>query len=104
MSGIFLKSSASESTPRLESPDAVICRWKYRSSPSTMARLGRCVLNGGGLSDARQILVEALTLARQHHERISETNSLMGLAVLAHLTGDAPEAIRLHQEAIAMMQ
>jgi class 3 adenylate cyclase/tetratricopeptide (TPR) repeat protein len=70
----------------------------------TMARLGRCVLNGGGLSDARQILVEALTLARQHHERISETNSLMGLAVLAHLTGDAPEAIRLHQEAIAMMQ
>jgi len=70
----------------------------------TMARLGRCLLNSGALSDARPVLVEALTLARQHSERISETHSVMGLAILAHLTGDSPEAIRLHQEAIALVQ
>ena len=34
--GIFLKSSASASLPRDESPDAVIWRWKYRSTPSTV--------------------------------------------------------------------
>ena len=70
----------------------------------TMARLGRTVLNGGSLQDARPVLLEALDLARRHHERISEVASVMGLAILAHLTGDSPEAIRLHHEALHLQQ
>jgi tetratricopeptide (TPR) repeat protein len=76
----------------------------HQGTARMMARLGRSLLNSGNLTEARPILADALAMARQHHERISETNAVMGLAVLAHLTGDSPESIRLHHEAIALVR
>jgi class 3 adenylate cyclase/tetratricopeptide (TPR) repeat protein len=70
----------------------------------TTAWLGRSVLNSGNLLEARTLLTEARTLARAHHERISEGASLTGLAILAHLTGDSPAAVAKYQEAIALWQ
>ncbi len=70
----------------------------------TMAHLGRSLLDGGDLEEARRVLSEGLALARQHHERISEAKCLMGLGVLAHLTGDSPTAIRRHEETMVLAQ
>jgi len=70
----------------------------------TMAYLGRSLLDGGDLEEARRVLVEGLALARAHHERISEAKCLMGLGVMAHLAGDSPTSIRLHEETIALVQ
>lgn len=70
----------------------------------TVAYLGRSLLDGGDLEEARRVLEEGLALARQHHERISEAKCLMGLGVLAHLTGDSPTAIRRHEETMVLAQ
>ena len=67
----------------------------------TMAFLGRALLDSGQLTEGKPLLVEALALARTHHERISETGSLTSLAILEHLAGQSPECIRYFQEAIA---
>jgi class 3 adenylate cyclase/tetratricopeptide (TPR) repeat protein len=70
----------------------------------TLARLGRSAINSGDLAESRSTLTEALELSRRHNERTSEVRSLMGLAILAHLTGDSPESVRLHDEAIGILQ
>lgn len=68
----------------------------------TLSRLGHCVLRAGHLREARGLLSEALRLTRESHERISEASSVMGLAILAHLVGDSPEAVWQYQEAVAL--
>ncbi len=70
----------------------------------TTAWLGRVILTMGRLGEANALLTEALQLARTHQERISEAASLMGLAILAHLRGDARQAVSLHHEVIALRQ
>lgn len=60
----------------------------------TMAFLGRALLDSGQLTEGKPLLVEALALARTHHERISETGSLTSLAILEHLAAQSPERIR----------
>ncbi len=70
----------------------------------TLARLGRSAINSGDLAEGRTTLTEALELSRQHNERTSEVRSLMGLAILAHLTGDSPESVRLHEETLAVLR
>jgi tetratricopeptide (TPR) repeat protein len=66
----------------------------------TMARLGRALLDNGRLADSLRVLTEATRLAREHREPLSDANAVTGLAVLAHLTGDDAEAVRLFREAI----
>ncbi len=62
-----------------------------KGTARTMAFLGRSMLDAGEVTPARSMLVEALGLARTHHERISEARSLIGLAILEHIAGE-PEA------------
>ncbi len=66
----------------------------------TMARLGRSLLDHGRLDLSQEALSEALRLAREHHEPLSDANAVTGLAILAHLTGDDAEAQRRFEEAI----
>jgi tetratricopeptide (TPR) repeat protein len=59
------------------------------------------VLNSGRLDEAESVLSDALRLARQSSERISEADAMKGLAIVAHLKGDSDDAIRRYQSAIA---
>ena len=68
----------------------------------TSVRLGRCLVNAGEIHRAEQLLAGALQLARQSHERISEAGAVVGLAIVAHLTGKPAAAVDRYQEAIAI--
>lgn len=75
-----------------------------RGVARTTARLGRSLLLTGPLETGRAALIEALPLTRTHHERGFEAITLVGLAIHAHLTGDADAAVRRLTEAIAIHQ
>jgi len=68
----------------------------------TSVRLGRCLVNAGEIHRAEQLLAGALQLARQSHERISEAGAVVGLAIIAHLSGKSAAAVDRYQEAIAI--
>lgn len=65
-----------------------------------MARLGRALLDGGRLAESREVLSEAMRLAQEHHEPLSNAYALTGLGIHAHLTGDDAEAARRFDAAI----
>jgi class 3 adenylate cyclase/tetratricopeptide (TPR) repeat protein len=65
-----------------------------------LARLGRSLLDAGRLEEGRPVLAEALRLAAEHHEPLSNAYALTGLGIYAHLTGDDAEAVRALTEAI----
>jgi tetratricopeptide (TPR) repeat protein len=65
-----------------------------------MARLGRALLDNGRLAESRGVLLEALSLATEHHELLSQAYALTGLGVYAHLTGDDAGAVGHLQNAI----
>jgi len=67
-----------------------------------LARLGRSLLDAGRLEEGRPVLVEALRLAAEHHEPLSNAYALTGLGIYAHLTGDDAEATRALTEAIRL--
>jgi len=69
----------------------------------TLAWLGRALLDGGRVAEAKATLDEAMRLARIHHERISEAKALFGLAVIAHLEGRAEECVALHHRVIKVV-
>lgn len=71
-----------------------------KGAARTTAFLGRATLDAGQIAEARPLLVEALTLARMHHERLSEVRSLIGLAIVEHMAGDAETCVRNFTEAI----
>ncbi len=60
-----------------------------KGTARTTAFLGRALLDAGEVVQARPLLVDALGLARTHHERISEARSLIGLAILEHMAGES---------------
>jgi class 3 adenylate cyclase/tetratricopeptide (TPR) repeat protein len=64
------------------------------------ARLGRALLDNGRLVESHGVLTEALALAREHHEPLSDAYALTGLGVYAHLMGDDGTAVRYLEEAI----
>jgi tetratricopeptide (TPR) repeat protein len=66
----------------------------------TMDRAGWCLLNAGRLDEAEVTLGDALRLAQDSHERISEADAVKGLAVVAHLKGDVQKAVDGYQAAI----
>lgn len=66
------------------------------------ARLGRALLDNGRLEESRGVLTEALSLATDHHEPLSNAYVLTGLGIYAHLTGDDAEAVRRFEEAITL--
>jgi tetratricopeptide (TPR) repeat protein len=66
------------------------------------ARLGRAMLDNGRLAESHGILTEALSLATEHHEPLSNAYALTGLGIYAHLTGDDAEAVRRFEEAIQL--
>src|SRR2546427_9710038 len=59
-----------------------------KGAARTTAFLGRALLDAGELAQAKPLLLNALGLARTHHERISEARSLIALAIIEHLAGD----------------
>lgn len=65
-----------------------------------MARLGRALLDAGRLTESLQVLSEAMSLAREHHEPLSNAFALTGLGIHAHLTGDDEQAVQRFEEAI----
>ncbi|MDR7546228.1 MAG: AAA family ATPase [Armatimonadota bacterium] len=69
----------------------------------TLAWLGRALLDGGRIAEAKTTLDEALRLGRAHHERISEAKALFGLAIIAHLEGRAEECVALHHKVIRVV-
>ncbi|HET8999274.1 MAG TPA: adenylate/guanylate cyclase domain-containing protein [bacterium] len=68
----------------------------------TTVRLGRCHVNAGELYRAERVLVDALDLAKHSNERISEAGAVLGLAIVAHLGGQAELASRRYRDAIAI--
>jgi len=68
----------------------------------TTVRLGRCHVNAGELHRAERVLVDALQLAKQSNERISEAGAVVGLAIVAHLSGQSDVASRRYRDAIAI--
>jgi len=73
-----------------------------KGAARTTAFLGRALLDAGQLSQAKPLLVEALGLARIHHERISEARSLVGLAIVEHLAGEPAASVSNFMGAIAI--
>ena len=59
-----------------------------KGAARTTAFLGRALLDAGELAQAKPLLLNALGLARTHHERINEARSLIALAIIEHLAGD----------------
>ena len=68
----------------------------------TTVRVGRCHANAGELHRAERVLVDALELAKQSNERISEAGAVVGLGIVAHMSGQSDVASRRYQDAIAI--
>ncbi|MDR7449507.1 MAG: adenylate/guanylate cyclase domain-containing protein [Armatimonadota bacterium] len=69
------------------------------------AWLGRSLITSGApLAQAKAVLTEALALGRTHRERLSEPSTLLSLGIVAHLTGDHEEAVRLYRAATRARQ
>jgi tetratricopeptide (TPR) repeat protein len=73
-----------------------------KGTARTTAFLGRALLDTGELAHAKPRLLDALGLARTHHERISEARSLVGLAIVEHLAGDPSACVSNFTGAIAI--
>jgi len=69
----------------------------------TLAWLGRALLDGGRVAEAKAALEEALRMGRAHHERISEAKALFGRAIVAHLEGRTEECAALHHKVIKVV-
>jgi len=68
----------------------------------TTVRVGRCHANAGELHRAERVLVDALDLAKQSNERISEAGAVVGLGIVAHMSGQSDVASRRYRDAIAI--
>ncbi|HTE03944.1 MAG TPA: tetratricopeptide repeat protein, partial [bacterium] len=75
-----------------------------KGAARTTAFLGRALLDAGELAQAKSLLLNALGLARTHHERISEARSLIALAIVEHLAGDPIACVSNFTGAIAIWQ
>ena len=73
-----------------------------KGAARTTAFLGRALLDAGELAQAKPLLLNALGLARTHHERINEARSLIALAIIEHLAGDPAACVSNFTGSIAI--
>src|SRR3989449_4543265 len=73
-----------------------------RGAARTTACRGPALRAAGELAQAKPLLLNALGLARTHHERISEARSLVALAIIEHLAGDPAACVSNFTDSIAI--
>lgn len=72
----------------------------HRGMARAMTRLGRALVDSGALADARPVLERAAAIAQRARDRAFESDAQVGLASIAHLTGDAQGAVQEYQQAL----